>query len=85
MEDYIAGKCLPVAVPEGVWDLVATIRRKAAAEGAHRAFSVADLVIAATAIRLQLTVLHEDRDFVTAARFMPQLRERKLSAGPQAK
>jgi predicted nucleic acid-binding protein len=43
---------------------------------------VADLVIAATAIRLKLTVLHEDADYETLARFVPQLRQRRISAGP---
>jgi predicted nucleic acid-binding protein len=41
---------------------------------------VADLVIAATAIRLKLTVLHEDRDFETVARFVPELQQQRVSA-----
>jgi predicted nucleic acid-binding protein len=43
---------------------------------------VADLVIAATAIRLKLTVLHEDGDFETVARFVPELQQHRLSVGP---
>jgi predicted nucleic acid-binding protein len=38
--------------------------------------------VAATAIRLKLEVLHEDGDFATIARFVPELRQRRVSAGP---
>jgi predicted nucleic acid-binding protein len=48
----------------------------------HQGLSVADLVVAATAIRLKLEVLHEDGDFETVARFVPELRQRRISAGP---
>jgi hypothetical protein len=34
----------------------------------------------ATAIRVKLEVLHEDADFETAARFVPLLRQRRISA-----
>jgi predicted nucleic acid-binding protein len=50
---------------------------------AHRGLSVADLVVAATAIRLKLIVLHEGADFETMARFVPELRQRRISAGPE--
>ena len=33
-----------------------------------------DLVVAATAVRLKLTVPHEDGDFETVARFVPEVR-----------
>jgi len=82
-ESFIADRYLPVTIPEGIWDLVAAIRRELAPHGAHRALSVADLVIAATAIRLKLTVLHEDGDFETVTRFVPELQEHRISAGPE--
>jgi predicted nucleic acid-binding protein len=82
MERSITQLYLPVAIPDGVWDLVAAIRRELAPHSAHRGLSVADLVNAATAIRLKLTVLHEDADFETMARFVPELSQRRLSAGP---
>ena len=41
-----------------------------------------DLIVAATAIRLKLEVLHEDGDFETMARFVPELRQRRISAAP---
>ena len=37
---------------------------------------------AATGIRLKLEVLHEDADFETVARFVPQFQQRRISAGP---
>ena len=67
-------------VPDGIWNLVAAIRRELAPHGAHHGPSVADLVIAATAIRLKLEVLHEDGDFETVARFVPEVRQRRISA-----
>lgn len=65
-------------------DLVGVIRRELAGHSAHQGLSVADLVVAATAIRLKLEVLQEDGDFETVARFVPQLRERRISTGPPA-
>jgi predicted nucleic acid-binding protein len=50
-------------------------------QAVRRDLSVADLVVAATAIRLKLEVLHEDADFETVARFVPELRQRRISAG----
>jgi predicted nucleic acid-binding protein len=75
---------VPVTIPDGVWDLSAAIRRELAPHSAHQGLSVADLVIAATAIRLKLTVLHEDADYETVARFVPELRQRRISLGPEA-
>ncbi|WP_432975652.1 PIN domain-containing protein [Dactylosporangium sp. CA-233914] len=70
-------------VPENIWDVTESIRRVLATYGAHQGPSVADLVVAATAIRLKLEILHEDGDFETVARFVPQLRQRRISAGPE--
>jgi predicted nucleic acid-binding protein len=83
LEDSITGNYLPVTIPDDIWDLVAVIRRELAPHSAHRGLSVADLVIAATAIRLKLTVLHEDADYETVARFVPELRQHKMSLGPE--
>ena len=70
-------------VPDNIWDLVAIIRRALVPYGVHKALSLADLVIAATAIRQRLIVLHEDKDFETAARYLPQLRQQRISVGPE--
>ena len=83
LEESITTNYLPVTIPDGIWDLVAGIRRELVPHSAHRGPSVVDLVIAATAIRLKLTVLHEDGDFETVARFVPELQEQRISAGPE--
>ena len=69
-------------VPDNIWDLVAVIRRELVPKSAHQGLSVADLVVAATAIRLKLEVLHEDADFETVARFVPELQQRRITLGP---
>lgn len=79
-EDYLAAAYIPVTVPANIWDLTAAIRRELVPHGAHNALSVADLVVAATAIRLKLILLHEDGDFETVARFVPGLQQRRISA-----
>jgi len=84
LEESITQNYLPVAVPDGIWDMVAVLRRELATHSAHFGLSVADLVIAATALRLRLTVLHEDADYETLARFVPELSEHRVSAGPTA-
>jgi hypothetical protein len=39
---------------------------------------VADHLVIATAIRLKLVVLHQDADFETAARLVPQLGQERI-------
>jgi predicted nucleic acid-binding protein len=41
--------------------------------------SVADYLIAATAMELELTVLHEDKDFCAVAEHLPTLSERRIT------
>jgi predicted nucleic acid-binding protein len=43
-----------------------------------------DLLICATAVHHDLIVLHDDSDFVTAARHLPDLRERTIRDTPEA-
>lgn len=83
LEEQLRDTYPVAAVPDNIWELVAVIRRELAPHSAHQGLSVADLVTAATAIRLKLTVLHEDADFETVGRFVPELRQRRVSAGPQ--
>jgi predicted nucleic acid-binding protein len=81
-EEKLRNTYVWATVPDNIWDLVAAIRRELVPHSAHQGLSVADLVVAATAIRLKLEVLHEDGDFETVARFVPELKERRVSAGP---
>ncbi|MET7418373.1 PIN domain-containing protein [Dactylosporangium sp. NPDC005555] len=83
LELDVHNACLAVAVPDGAWELAAVIHRELASHSAHQGLSVTDLLVAATAIRLKLEVLHEDADFETVARFVPELRQRRISTAPE--
>lgn len=80
-EDGIRNAYPRVPVPDDAWELITAIRRDLAAKSAHQGLSVADYLVAATAIRLKLVVLHEDADFETVARLVPQLKQERIS-GP---
>ncbi len=67
-----------VLVVDDVWALVASVRRELAMHSQHHGLSVADHLVIATAIRLKLVVLHEDADFETVARLVPQLQQERL-------
>jgi predicted nucleic acid-binding protein len=79
VEDEIRGTYPWVPVPDDVWSIVAAVRRELAAHSQHQGLSVADCLIVATGMRLKLTVLHEDADFETVARFVPQFRQERLA------
>ncbi|MFE3251113.1 PIN domain nuclease [Streptomyces sp. NPDC059209] len=49
--------------PDEVWDIALETQREAVERGNHRALSLADLLIAATAQRHKATVLHYDEDY----------------------
>ncbi|MDN5934221.1 MAG: PIN domain nuclease [Pseudonocardia sp.] len=50
-------------MPDEVWSWVADAQRLLTERGQHRSVPIPDLLIAATAHRHQLTVLHYDTDF----------------------
>ncbi|MFS8478044.1 MAG: PIN domain-containing protein [Micromonosporaceae bacterium] len=68
-----------VPVPDDVWDIVRALRRELAAHSQHQGLSVADYLVAATAMRHKLVVLHEDAGFETVARVVPQLRQERVT------
>jgi predicted nucleic acid-binding protein len=68
----------PVRVPKDVWRWVDSAQYKLTQQGQHRGPGVVDLVLCGTAVHHGLTVLHRDRDFVTVARVMKELREQDL-------
>ncbi|WP_320066755.1 PIN domain nuclease [Micromonospora sp. RTGN7] len=51
------------AMPDDIWDRAIDIQVQALHKGNHRALSMADLLIAATAERHGATVLHYDGDY----------------------
>jgi len=71
-------------VPKNAWRWVESAQYRLLRHGAHRALSAVDLLICATAAHHDVVVLHDDIDFVTAARHLPDLRERTIRSTPQA-
>lgn len=73
-----------VAIPKNGWRWLESAQYRLLRHGAHRALSAVDLLICATAAHHDLVVLHGDKDFVTAARYLPDLRERVVHDVPGA-
>ena len=71
------------AIPKGAWRWIESAQYRLLRHGAHRALSAVDLLICATAAQHDLVVLHDDNDFVTAARLLPDLRERHVRDLPE--
>lgn len=72
-----------VSTPDDIWDVVRATRRELAGNSQHQGLSVADHLVVATALRSRLTVLHEDADFQTVARLIPQFQQERLSTPPE--
>ncbi|MFG2042674.1 PIN domain-containing protein [Dactylosporangium sp. NPDC048998] len=83
VEDAIFRLYPRAVIPDDIWATVSAIRRELVEPSAYHGLSVADLVIAATATRLELTVLHEDVDFETIARHVPEFRQHRVSTPPE--
>ncbi len=73
-----------VPVFKTAWQWIESAQYRLLRRGAHRALSAVDLLICATAAHHNLAVLHNDRDFATAARYLPDLRERSVANAPGA-
>lgn len=73
-----------VAVPKAAWRWIESTQYRLLRHGAHRALSAVELLICATAAQRDLVVLHDDKDFATAARHLPDLRERTIHDVPAA-
>jgi len=71
-------------IPKGAWRWIEFAQYRLLRQGAHRALSAVDLLICATAAQHDLVVLHDDKDFATAARYLPDVRERTIYDAPQA-
>lgn len=69
-------------VPDDPWPAVGEIRRMLAQRSQHQGISVADYLVVITALHHDLTVLHEDADFETVARVVPELRQQRISQPP---
>lgn len=72
-----------VAVPKTAWPWVESAQYRLLRAGAHRALSCVDLLVCACAAIRGLVVLHDDNDFVAAARHLPDLAERRVYTLPE--
>jgi predicted nucleic acid-binding protein len=71
------------AVPKGAWRWIDSAQYRLLRSGAHRALSAVDLLVCATAAQHDLIVLHDDKDFAAAARFLPDVRDRTVFDVPE--
>ena len=69
-----------VPVPDRAWETVHSVQARLAAKSQHNGLSVADHLIVATALHHQLTILHEDADFGTAAAIVSDIQEQRIRA-----
>ena len=74
-----------VTVPKTAWQWIESAQYRLLRAGVHRALSCVDLLMCACAAVRGLVVLHDDNDFVTAARHLPDLAERQVRALPDAR
>jgi predicted nucleic acid-binding protein len=68
--------CKIAPVPKQAWRWIDTAQYRMVQRGLHRSAGLADLLVCATAVHHDLTVLHVDNDFRTVASVMTELRER---------
>jgi predicted nucleic acid-binding protein len=61
--DEIALRYVRIAIDQKAFDRAVEVQGLLADKGQHRAANILDLVVAAAAERVQLTVLHYDADF----------------------
>jgi predicted nucleic acid-binding protein len=69
-------------VPKHVWRWIEAAQHRLAHRGAHRALSVTDLLVAATAAHHGLAVLHDDADYVAAGKHLPDVAEHRVLEAP---
>jgi predicted nucleic acid-binding protein len=70
--------CELAAVPKDAWRWVDTAQYKLTLKSQHRGPGAIDLLVAATAVHHNLTVLHVDNDFATIASVMTELQQRDI-------
>src|SRR5690349_17886124 len=71
-----------VSVPKSAWQWVESAQYRLMRSGTHRALSCVDLLICACAAVRGLVILHDDNDFATATRHLPDLAERRVHSLP---
>ncbi|MEV6280607.1 PIN domain-containing protein [Nocardia sp. NPDC051832] len=70
-------------LPKQVWRWVDTAQHHLAEYGVLSALSPVDLMICATAVHHGLTILHDDKDFRTVSRYLPEIAQMSIYAGQE--
>lgn len=81
MKQQIDASLDPVREPDDLWARALEIQDALTEKGQHRAASIPDLIVAATAQAAGLSVLHYDNDFETIASFTEQRTRWVVPAG----
>ena len=67
------------AVPKNAWRWVDAAQHKLTLAGQHRSAGPLDLLVAATAVHHNLTILHDDKDYTALARVLPEIAEHRVT------
>lgn len=78
MSSDLVGFYPDVPIPKGVWRWIDAAQHTFARAGVLRAFSVVDLLVCGVAAQHGLEILHDDGDFMTAARHLSDVRQRRI-------
>lgn len=70
--------CRLAPVPKRAWHWVDTAQYKLTQQSQHRAAGIVDLLVCATAVHHNLTVLHVDNDFRTVSRVLKDVSESNI-------
>jgi predicted nucleic acid-binding protein len=63
LRTWLADGFEPLSMPDEIWDRAVEVQASLSRRGAHRGVPLPDLLIAATAERHDVTLLHYDRDY----------------------
>ena len=78
IEQHLSNTYPWVPVPEDAWEIITSMRRELAKHSVHQALSVADYLVAATAMKRNLVILHEDTDFETVSKLIPMVQQERI-------
>jgi predicted nucleic acid-binding protein len=73
MEEELNTLFETVTVPKDAWRWCETAQYKLTQKSQHRSAGAIDLVLCATAVHHDLTILHNDDDFPTVSRVLPEV------------
>ncbi|GAB2663451.1 PIN domain-containing protein [Nocardia goodfellowii] len=74
-----------IPLPKRIWSWVDTVQHQLAGQGVLGSVSPVDLMICATAAHHGVTILHDDKDFRTVARFVPGVVELSINSRKRGK